>query len=491
MTRPDYIVVGAGSAGCLVANRLSAITGRRVLVVEPESGMAPAADRTRPSRWLKLIGSAEDWNLKTEPAAGIAGRSIGWPRGRGLGGSSRINAMIWFPPTRRDHQCWIDASGGTWNADQIDKAYRSVRSIVRPESPRWLSDSSQRFIESAQRVRGGKPMIYQRANRRGRRFDLGGLLSSCEVTRATVDRVLWNGHRATGIRVATSTGLVDLQAAKGVVLCGGAIATPTILMRSGIGCADSLSRQGIDVRIDRPLVGRLVKDHLVMPVIFCTNAKEPFRVDPSTRDLARWQATGTGPVASNIAECGGLFPLGQEMGAVQIHVTPTHYLTFPKPSQVPSMTIAVNLTRPQSSGSIELKSANPFEAPRIETGYLSIPEDAGALCRAVELARRIARTGPLGESIGAEILPGSKRCDERSVTKSIARFSQTLYHPTGSCGFGDRPHSAVTPEFRVRGADGLWAVDASIFPDITTGNPAAAVMTLAMMASSEIAREGC
>ena len=237
MPNPQVIIVGAGSAGCLLAQRL-ATAGGPITLIEPPSTAAPAVDSQRPARWLNLLGSGEDWDFRTQAEENLAGRSLRWPRGRGLGGSSRINAMIWFPPTDGDFQAIARVSH--WTTAQLRRACADVQSIIQPESARWLSPSSQRFLAAAAGLPHGKPISYQRVNRDGRRFNPAELLvaNSVEVVRASVDRILFDGDRASGVQLTSGE---TIPAAGKIVLSAGAIGTPAILMRSGIGPRDLLS----------------------------------------------------------------------------------------------------------------------------------------------------------------------------------------------------------------------------------------------------------
>ena len=496
MSRTDFIVVGAGSAGCMVASRLAQEHGFRVTLVEPPADPAPTIDLQRPSRWLNLLGSGDDWDLRTEPSAALAGRKLAWPRGRGLGGSSRINAMIWFPPTKRDVQMLIDASGHQWTAEELNTAFRSTLALVRPERPRWLSEASRRFLSAAGERSDATVMVYDRVNRLGRRWNPASLLgeddshddsheSVVDVVRATADRLIWDDDRAIGIRVIQGSTVNELRSERGIVLCGGTIATPAILMRSGIGPRDSLSRRKIEVRVENSMVGQNLQDHLIMPVIFRTQSKHSFSTEPSVGDIARWQVMGTGPVASNIAECGGLF----RDDAFQIHVTPTNYLTYPKPNATPTMTAGINVTQPSSRGSIQLHGNHPSQPPLIHSGYLLDETDRASTIRGVRLVRRLASETSLASWIEAEDVPGSKRQSDESIARSIARYAQTLYHPVGTSLMGCRPDSVVDANFAVRETRQLWVADASVLPRITVGNPCATVMLLAWLAAARVASE--
>ncbi len=368
----------------------------------------------------------------------------------------------------------------------MNSSYESVVAEVKPERPNWLSDASQRFVRAAEGLAGADPMVYQRLNRDGRRWNPAEMLASdkrIQVVRAAVHSVIFDHDRAKGVRVVDGSSTGELVASKGVALCAGAIATPSILMRSGIGAGDALAQHGINVRIDQPNVGENLRDHLIMPVVFHTKSSIPFSNKPTLRDVVRWQTLGTGPIASNIAECGGLF----EGGRFQVHLTPTHYLMFPEHDSTSAMTIGVNVTDPASRGSIALDSCRAHDPPRISPNYLHDGGDVEGTIQAVRLARTLATRHPLCDWVDSELLPGIKRDTDESIARSISRYAQTLYHPVGTCAVGSSADAVVSPDFALRGCERLWIADASLFPRMTTGNPNAAVMTLAAMAAESIA----
>ena len=456
MPNTDIIVVGGGSAGCVFSHRLAHESKLRITLLEAPSGEAPLPDQQRPSQWLNLLGGEEDWKFQTEANPFLARRSLNWPRGRGLGGSGRINSMIWFPPTHQDFKNLADATGST--VDEVRNSFSQVQRLVAPEEPKWISDASQNFIRAAKRFGGGK--AYQRVNRIGKRWHPAAFVDhdNIQVVRAIVDRIVFDDDRPSA--VITTKG-ERIQSERGIILCAGAIGTPTILMRSGIGPADVLSQFGIDTVQDVPAVGENLQDHLVMPVIFSVDECSRFVETPSRDDVSTWESTGGGPVASNIAESGGLF----DEDNLQIHVTPTHYLKFPQPNAPAAMTIGVNVTQPISRGRLRIQSRDPASPPKIDPGYFLDKSDLAATICGVELAREIANTEPLNGFVAKELTPGSKRQDDEQIAKSIARFAQTLYHPTGTANGVD--------------IGGIVIADASAIPQITVGNPNAAVMTLA------------
>lgn len=393
-------------------------------------------------------------------------------------------------PTTIDLSMLCEASDNRWNLAELESAYRSVESLVRPESPSWLSEPSQQFLATVAGCTRATPMVYQRLCRRGRRWLPCELLRADKgrvaIVRGVADRLIWENETVVGVHVRGEHDDFDLRASDGVVITAGAIATPLILMRSGVGTREDLDRHGIDARLECSALGNHLSDHLIMPVVFeRQTSSEPFRALPTMQDLARWQVMGSGPIASNLAECGGLF----QDQSLQFHVTPTHYLTYPKQDAVASMTIGVNVTQPQSTGQIRLRSKRPEVAPEIAPGYLNHEADLAGTLVGIRLARELAERSPLAESIRLELIPGDKRSSDDALTRAIGRYAQTLYHPVGTCRIGQVADSVIDHNFAVRGSSNLWVVDASILPGPTVGNPNATVMTLAWWAAERIAHQ--
>ncbi len=529
----ELIIVGGGTAGCMLAHELVGRFGFRVTLVETPATAARPIDRERPARWLNLLGSPEDFQFETATCPNLAGRQLRWPRGRGLGGSSRINAMIWFPPTASDLRVLSEAGGDGWSEAMLCRAVERVERLVRPEPPRWLSEASWRFLMAAD-VPGAEPKRYRRFNRDGRRWSAGSLLDnlpsgshsrpsgspssagSLAIIRGNVERVTWeeargnrpagrgsagDGPRATGVELWDGTARHRLAAACGVILAAGVIGSPTILMRSGVGPPEQLEAAGIAVRTESPGVGGNLQDHLIMPVIFRVDPRHRFSAEATPAELARWQVIGGGPLGSNVAECGGLF----EKGRFQFHVTPTHYLTFPRTGSPPAMTLGVSLTAPRSRGRISIRSATPDSPAFIEPRYLVDASDLHQTIRGIQLAREIAARAPLAGWLKEEMVPGEKRRGLEALARAVERYSQTLYHPVGTCALGrgthhvaggravvrsqGEPDSVVDGRLRVSGTRGLWVADASILPRLTTGNPSVTLLAAAVLGAERIASQ--
>lgn len=491
----DFLVVGAGSAGCIVA-RVLAEAGYRVRMLEAGPPQPP---RRRPAEYLHAFDTAEDWGYRTLPQAELANRRLHWPRGRGPGGSTRINAMIWYPPRACDLQMLCAHGGDDWTVSQLAESLRQVTDWVQPQPPRWLSAASERFFNCRERPAVEPPAAFARMGGRSGRRTAADLLNessapaaAIEIVTAQVDRVLFRADRAIGVQTAATDQETALSwyAERAVILCGGSIASPLVLLRSGIGPGEELRSAGIAVRYDSPDVGRHLTDHLIMPVVFALPNNKRFPAPFTTGDLARWQIGGTGPIASNLAEAGAIYGLTDggpnDRAEFQVHLTPTHYLLHPHPQAPAAMTIGVNLCRPQSRGQIRLTAADPAAPPAIDPAYLSAAADAELLVAAVAGARDLAAAAALQPLIGEELVPGAGRTSAAATLKAIRRFAQTLYHPVGTCRLGNDSGSVVDPRCRVRGCDGLYVIDAAVLPQIPSVNPNATVMMLAHHAASKL-----
>ncbi|HBJ38459.1 MAG TPA: hypothetical protein DDZ51_27640, partial [Planctomycetaceae bacterium] len=359
------------------------------------------------------------------------------------------------------------------------------------------------------------PHAFLRMGNRAGRVTAADLLDAATLNRGSVEimiahvrRVVFDRDRAIGLEVHGDGDLSTtlLRAEKGVILCGGTFASPAILIESGIGPDGTLADLQIDARLDSPDVGNHLTDHLIMPIIFAIADRKRFPTQPSVADLARWQVAGTGPLASNLAESGGIYelpPIGathlSPIGATQrlanrreefqVHVTPTHYLMHPNESAVAAMTIGVSLCLPKSRGRLSLERKDQSVAGTycgaggralcIDPAYLSDRRDRAAMVAAVRQGRVIADDPELRPFIGDEILPSASRQSDDAIERAISRFSQTLYHPAGTCRLGTDAASVVDPSGAVRGVERLYVIDGSIMPTITSVNPNATIMMLA------------
>jgi choline dehydrogenase len=496
---PDYVVVGAGSAGCVLAARLTEDRRTRVLLLEaggPDRGLGFRA----PAAFSRLLRTDADWNFSTEPQPALAGRKLYWPRGKALGGSSSINAMIYIRGHRADYDAW----GPGWTYDEVLPYFRKseryhgggegskfhgANGPLHVERLRYRSALGEAFVDAAVELGFARNDdfnglvqegvgFYDVTQSRGRRDSTAtaflrpalGRPGLTVATRAHATRIVVEKGRAVGVEYAVDGKLRVARAAREVVLAAGAIGSPHLLMLSGIGAADALARAGVAVVADVPGVGRELSDHLAIAVSY----RSPKGLDKlgTPIDLARWLAAGGGPLSSNIAECGGFVRVRDERPDLQFHVAPLFFLDhgFTKPEGL-GFTIGPTILRPKSRGSIELASKNPFAAPRIEPRYCSEPADLELLVEGVKLAQRIAAGRALAPLLAGPYLPK----DAGDLAAHVRAHVQTLYHPVGTCAMG----SVVDASLRVRGVEGLRVIDASVMPRITSGNTNAPTIMIA------------
>jgi choline dehydrogenase len=463
-----------------------------------EAGPDVAVNRT-PALYPHSFGSGDDWGFETVPQANLANRRIRWPRGRGPGGSTRINAMIWYPPTDADLAQLSVAGGPEWTVSALANSLVEVTRWVDPEQPRWTSGATRRFLDGTKSL-GLVANVFSRMTHDGQRRTAADVLhESTAVTAITrvpgdVKKVCIENGRAIGVELSSigNTEPELIWAHRSVIVCAGAVASPSLLIQSGIGPQDMLDANAITTVVVADEMGRNLCDHLIMPVTFATQSCDRFPSSPSCGDISRFRIAHTGPLASNLAECGGVFSLRQddEDFLAQVHVTPTHYLLHPDDRAPAAMTIGVNLCNPRSRGCIRFKrDVNPaMQGLEIDPAYLNESRDLNQLLAAVEFARSLARQPPLASFVGGELVPSAKRSNRESIVRAVARYAQTLYHPTGTCRMGRDMGAVVDERLAVRGVSGLHVVDASVLPAIPSVNPNAIVMMLAMHAAKLIAK---
>ncbi len=519
----DFIVVGGGSAGGWIARRLASQHLGRVALIE--AGAAASDVRTLVPNWYpRTFGTKLDWNFATEPQLGLSGRRIAWPRGRGLGGSGAINALIYLQAALADFERW----GWEWAKSLLDV---ELLRHAPPESPhRW----SNAFVAAAEEFglqvvapwtqsQSNACGLFSTTQRHGRRVHSAEQLHELKAlqlfSNCRAERVLLQQGRARGVHVEFEGGggRRYLSAAKGIVLCAGVIGTPQLLWQSGVGAAQLLRDLEIDCQVDLPAVGRNLQDHVVFPVVFETQQPSGLSRRSTPADRQQYRSTGSGLLASNIAEAGAVLPLDQNFsehnvapGAtpeLQIHFTPTHYLRYPRLASANQyLTLAVTDLHPRSRGTLTPRLVSPARGhgPRVDVAidphYLEHPDDVERLLVGIEAARAIARQPSLRRIISSEQLPGSRRQDRRSLQRSIQTLAQSIYHPVGSCRMHvSHPHraphtpveeSVVDEEFRVHGVVGLRIADASVLPDLPSGNSNAVTLLIAARFCQLIAAEG-
>ncbi|MGI9008832.1 MAG: GMC family oxidoreductase [Streptosporangiaceae bacterium] len=524
----DYVIVGAGSAGCVLAARLSENPAVSVLLLE--AGPPDTADQIHiPAAVNLLFGSTYDWGFRTVPQERAAGQSVYWPRGRVIGGSSSINAMIYIRGNKLDYNTWRDEYGcDGWGYNDLLPYFLRSESNSRGSSPYhggsgplavtdpgYKSASTSAFVAAA--VQAGAPAnadfngpeqdgvgFYQVTQKEGRRFSAADAYlhpaqdrpNLTVQTDARATSVLIEAGRAVGVRYLHRGSEKIARAEAEVILAGGAVNSPQLLMLSGIGPADHLREHGISVVADSPGVGANLSDHPIVTALWSTPKVRGLAEQAGTRNLLRWQLTHTGPFTTNIAQAGGFARTDPGLPApdIQWHVLPVPYRNggLADPADR-GMSVLVTLVDVRSRGRIWLRSGDPRHKPLIDPAYLSDPADTAALVTAVGMAREIAEVRPMRKLWTAEEAPGPDVQGPDAVRDYVRRDVTTIYHPVGTCSMTGEPAvnasglpGVVDTELRVRGVQGLRVVDASVMPVVPRGNTNAPVIAVAERAADMI-----
>ena len=490
----DYIVVGTGSAGSVVANRLSADPSVEVVVLE-----AGARDKDKfihiPAGFAKLFRGDMDWHYVTEPQKELDGREIYWPRGKMLGGSSSMNAMMWVRGFAADYDDWGALAGEQWNYAHIEPYFRRIESgplSIEPQrSPRsstaaWLTavqECGYPIEEPNQAVPEGfcETLVTQRRGARWSTADayLRPALKRRNltlVTNATATKVVFDGVRAVGVAFDGGGNQQEVRARREVVLCGGSINTPQLLMLSGIGDRDQLAEHGIDVVAHAPGVGTNLLDHLAVPLGFDTPDDTLFAAEKPL-ELINYLIRRRGMLTSNVGEAYGFVKSRPDLNLPDLELifAPAPYFDegIGDPYTGHAVVMGPILLKPQSSGTITLRSADPKDKPIIDPRYLT--DDAGAdraaLVAGLRVCATIAKSPALRGVIGKVARPlGAASLDDDTLERALNSLSHTLYHPVGTCRMGGDDASVVDPQLRVRGVEGLRVADASVMPTIIRGH---------------------
>jgi choline dehydrogenase len=520
----DYIIAGAGSAGCVLAARLSADSSVSVLLLE--AGPADDAEEIHaPAALSRLFQSSYDWNFRTVPQHQAGGRTVYWPRGRVLGGSSSMNAMIYIRGNRHDFRSWVTDHGCTgWDYPDLmpyflrsednsrgASAYHATGGALAVSDLRYKSAACEAFIAAAREQgavanddfngpRQDGVGWYQVTQRDGRRWSAASAYLHPAMARpnltvhtgALVTKVIIEAGRAVGVSYLRGGAEQTEHAGAEVILSGGAVNSPQLLMLSGIGPADHLIEMGIDVLVDSPGVGANLSDHPVLPVVWSTPRLRGLWERSGNAGALRWRLTHRGPLTSNVAESGGFAHSEPGLPApdLQLHTLPAPYRDqgLADPAQR-AMSVLVGLVDVASRGRIKLRSADPRHRPAIDPGYLSDSGDARALVAGLKLTREFVTARPMADVCSSELAPGAHVRSDAELLDYVRSSVVTLYHPVGTCAMGgeSRRSSVVDPELRVRGVAGLRVVDASVMPAVPRGNTNAPTIAIAERAADLIA----
>ncbi|MDE2361304.1 MAG: GMC family oxidoreductase N-terminal domain-containing protein [Hyphomicrobiales bacterium] len=526
----DFVVVGAGSAGCAVAARLSENGRYSVALLE-----AGPPDR---SLWIHLpIGYGKtmwdkrlNWAFHTEPEPNMDGRRIYWPRGKTLGGSSSINGLIAIRGQHEDYDAWQALGCRGWSWSDVFPYFRKLETaLAHPHDqshgasgPLTVSPIPKKHelieaaIDAAQKL--GVPRTadfngdrqegagyFELTTRNGLRVSAAkaylaparGRANLRIIADAQAAGVDFEGLRACAVRYRRSGADFRISARRGIVLSAGALQSPQLLMLSGIGPATHLKEKGVPVLLDRAGVGANLQDHLQFRLIYrCT---KPITTNDQLATFlgrmrigAQWLFTRGGPLAIGINQ-GGIFARvlpESNTPDIQFHIaTLSADMAGAKPHPFSGFTLSVCQLRPESRGHIELDSNDPFAAPKMFANYLDAAIDRRCAVAAISFARKLAQTAPLSELVAEEIKPGPLAKTDADLLAFARATGATIFHPAGTCRMGDDAAAVVDPDLRVRGVDGLWIADCSIMPRLVSGNTNLPAIMIGERAADKILAE--
>jgi choline dehydrogenase len=511
--RFDYVIVGAGSAGSVLAARLSEDPDVTVALIE--AGGPDTADEIHiPVAFPQLFKSSLDWDLDTEPEPGLGGRRLFLPRGKMLGGCSSMNAMIYIRGARADHDEWSAGGATGWDCEGVlpyflesednvrgADTHHAVGGPLHVDESHSMHELAQAFVAAG--VQAGHKHnpdfnsgeqdgvgFYQLTQRNGMRCSASVAFLHPAMARPNLTvltgtmahKVVIDGGRATGVQIGRDGEVELVEASREVIVSAGAYESPKLLMLSGIGPAAGLEPYGIPVLHELP-VGQGLQDHYMVMLNYLT-AAESLMTALTPANVERLQTTGTGPLTSNIGEAGGFFRTREGLPApdMQIHMAPV--LFHQEGLGIPvahGFAVGPCVLKPTSRGQVTLRTASPASAPRIQHNYLTTPEDRDVAVEGLRIALEIVRQKALTDvTTGVFQAPDDE--SDAGLLAYAQRIGMTLYHPTSSCAIG----AVVDPQLRVIGVDGLRVVDASVFPSVPRGNTNAPTIMVAERAADLI-----
>jgi choline dehydrogenase len=516
----DYIIVGAGSAGCVLANRLSEDPKTTVLLLEA-GGPDTKQEIHIPAAFAKLFNTTCDWAYHTEPQTHLNNRALYWPRGKMLGGSSSMNAMIYDRGDAADYDHWRDLGNEGWDYVSVlpyfkraqrqergASAYHGADGPLNVADLRYVNPLSRAFVDAA--VSSGIPRtedfngaeregagLFQVTQKRGARHSAAvAYLKSARKrpnltvhTGAQATRIIIEDHGAVGVEYRHAGNVEQVRADREVIVSAGTINSPQLLLLSGIGPADHVRALGIPLIHDLPGVGENLQDHLVAGAVYeCTQPITLASAEQAKHILA-YLVRRTGPLTSNVAEAGAFIKTRSDLAKPDLEILfgPVYFIEhgFANP-QGHGFTLAPILLYPESRGRITLYENNPMTPPSIDPNYLASDIDLRTLVAGVQLARKIAAAAAFGPYRGDEVFPGADRADDEAIAEQIRLHAETLYHPVGTCKMGNDPLAVVDAQLRVHGIAALRVVDASVMPTIVGGHTNAPTIMIAERAADFI-----
>lgn len=533
MKHYDFIIIGAGSAGCVLADRLTENGRHQVLLLEAGGSDFHPWVQVPIGYGKAFYNKSLNWMYMTEADPGLNGRSSYWPRGKVIGGSSSINAMVYIRGQRTDFDDWAALGNSGWGWDEVlpyfkkSEQYEGGGNQWRGgNGPLFVSDMSddlhslcQTYLKAGQEhgyrlnldFNGETPEgvgLYQNTAKNGRRMSAArAYLHPARhrknlhvIKRAHATRLLFDGHKAIGVEYRHRGAIVSATAAKEVILSAGSINSPQLLQVSGIGAADSLKPLGIEMIHEAPAVGRNLQDHVGLDYLY--HSKVP-TLNDQLRPLwgkflhgIQYVLTRRGPLSLGVNQAGGFVRSRPALDRpnMQLYFSPVSYTKAP-PGQRPLMNpdpfsgflLGFQPTRPTSRGHLHVTSSDPFEHPAIHPNYLSTNHDIEEMLEGCRIMRDLAATPAFASVIEREIVPGPKIHEVDDLIDDIRQRSGTVFHPVSTCRMGpDAKDSVVDAQLRVHGLDGLRVVDASVFPTVTSGNTNAPTIMVAEKASDMI-----